>query len=42
MFAWDVFAWSYVDMEGIDPELYEHKINLKEGVVPVKQQVYLG
>ena len=36
----DVFAWSYTDMEGIDPKFYQHKINLKEGAVPVKQQRY--
>ena len=37
----DVFAWSYTDMEGIDPKFYEHKINMKEGTVPVKQQRYI-
>ena len=36
----DVFAWTYTDMEGIDPKFYKHKINLKEGAVPVKQQRY--
>ena len=36
----DVFAWTYTDMEGIDPKFYEHKINLKEGAIPVKQQRY--
>ena len=36
----DVFAWSYVDMEGINPKFYQHKINLKEGAKPVKQQRY--
>lgn len=36
----DVFAWSYADMEGIDPKFYEHKIILKEGAVLVKQQRY--
>lgn len=36
----DVFAWSYADMEGIDPKFYQHKINLKEGAIPVKQQRY--
>ena len=25
----DVFAWDYADMKGIDPNLYQHKINLK-------------
>ena len=35
-----MFAWSYTDMEGIDPKFYQHKINLKEGAVPVKQQRY--
>ena len=37
----DVFAWSYSDMEGIDPKFYEHKIKLKEGTIPVKQQRYM-
>ena len=32
----DAFAWSCADMEGIDPKFYEHKINLREGTVPVK------
>ena len=36
----DVFAWSYADMEGINPKFYQHKINLKEGEKPVKQQRY--
>ena len=36
----DVFAWSYADMEGINPKFYQHKINLKEGIVQVKQQRY--
>ena len=32
----DVFAWSYSDMEGINPKFYQHKINLKERVIPIK------
>ena len=24
----DVFAWSHVDMKGLDPKFYQHKINL--------------
>ena len=33
----DVFAWSYADMEGINPKFDQHKINLKEGTKLVKQ-----
>ena len=36
----DAFAWSYTDMEGIDPKFYQHKINLKEGAVLIKQKRY--
>jgi hypothetical protein len=28
----DVFAWSYEDMKGINPEFYHHKINLAKDV----------
>ena len=25
----DVFAWSYQDMSGLDPEIAQHKLSLK-------------
>lgn len=33
----DVFAWTYVQMRGLDPQLVSHKLNIKEGCNPVKQ-----
>lgn len=33
----DVFAWTYVQMRGLDPQLVSHKLNIKEGCKPVKQ-----
>ena len=36
----DVFAWDYSDLKGMDPQVYKHKINLKEDAVPVIQQRY--
>jgi len=36
----DVFTWSYSDMEGIDPNFYQHLINLKEDATPIRQQRY--
>lgn len=35
----DVFAWSYKDMPGIDPEIAEHTIPLVLGAKPVKQKL---
>ena len=35
----DVFAWSYEDMPGIDPEIAEHKIPLIPESKPVKQKL---
>ena len=32
----DVFAWSYQDMPGLDPEIAQHKLPLKPGCSPVK------
>ena len=32
----NVLSWLYLDMEGINPKFYQHKINLKEGATPVK------
>jgi hypothetical protein len=31
----DVFAWSYEDMKGLNPEFYHHKINLAKDAIPV-------
>ena len=36
----DVFAWDYLDLKGMDPAVYKHKINLQEDAVPVIQQRY--
>ena len=36
----DIFAWDYSDMKGIDPTFYQHRINLKNDVVPTKQARY--
>jgi hypothetical protein len=36
----DVFAWAPTDLEGIPAELWEHSIDLQEGVVPVQQCQY--
>ena len=36
----DVFVWDYSDLKGMDPNVYKHKINLKEDAVPVIQQRY--
>ena len=35
----DVFAWSYQDMPGLDPEIVQHKLPLKLGCRPVKQKL---
>ena len=34
----DVFAWSPSDLTGISPNLVEHRIDLVEGIVPVRQR----
>ena len=31
----DVFAWSYEDMQGLDPQLYQHQIHLSKDAKPV-------
>jgi hypothetical protein len=36
----DVFAWSYEDMKGLNPEFYHHKINLAKDAISVKQWRY--
>ena len=35
----DVFAWSYEDMPGIDPEIVQHRIPLYPDAKPVKQKL---
>ena len=37
---WDVFAWSYEDMRGLDPQLYQHQIHLSKDAKPVAQRRY--
>lgn len=34
----DVFAWSHKDLKGTHPWLGEHRIDLNEGAVPVRQR----
>ncbi|MFG1569959.1 hypothetical protein ACDT16_13830, partial [Staphylococcus aureus] len=34
----DIFAWSYEDMPGLDPQVAVHKLNIKPDAKPVKQQ----
>jgi hypothetical protein len=36
----DVFAWSYEDMKGLNPEFYHYKINLAKDAIPVEQRRY--
>ena len=35
----EVFAWSYEDMLGIDPEIAQHHIDTHDHMVPVKQKL---
>ncbi|GAU49442.1 hypothetical protein TSUD_407340 [Trifolium subterraneum] len=35
----DIFAWSYQDMPGLDPEIVEHHLPLKLECPPVKQKL---
>jgi len=35
----DIFAWSYKDMLGLDPEVVEHRLSLKPEGPPVKQNL---
>ena len=37
---WDVFAWSYKDMQGLDSQLYQHQIHLRIDAKPVAQRRY--
>jgi len=34
----DVFAWSYEDMSGLDPQVTMHHLNIKPDSKPAKQQ----
>ena len=36
----DVFAWSPMDVPGVPPELAEHRIDLVEDAVPIRQRQY--
>ena len=35
----DIFAWSYRDMPGLDPDVVEHRLPLKPECPPVKQKL---
>ena len=37
----DVFAWSYEEMLGIDPSIFEHEIKTYPNVKPVRQKLRL-
>ena len=34
----DIFAWSYEDMPGLDPDVAMHHLRIKPDAKPVKQQ----
>jgi ribonuclease HI len=34
----DVFAWSYEDLRGFDPDLIQHVIPIKEGIKPIRKK----
>src|SRR5271156_1480600 len=36
----DVFAWSYKDLKGVDPEICQHTIPMKEDAKPSRQRPY--
>ena len=36
----DVFAWSYSDMKGLDPQYYQHQIHLQTDARPIQQRRY--
>ena len=36
---WDVFAWSYEEMPGIDPWIVKHEIKTYSDVKPVRKQL---
>ena len=35
----DIFAWSYEDMPGLDPQIVEHRIPTKPECPPVRQKL---
>jgi len=35
----DIFAWSYEDMPGLDPEIIQHRLPLKPECHPIKQRL---
>ena len=36
----DVFAWSYKDLKGVDPDICQHTIPMKEDAKPSRQRPY--
>ena len=36
----DVFAWSYKDLKGVDPDICQHTIPLKSDAKPCRQRPY--
>ena len=36
----DVFAWSYKDLKGVDPKIYQHTIPMHEDAKPTRQHPY--
>jgi hypothetical protein len=36
----DVFAWSHEDLKGVDPKYGQHRIDLVEGAIPIRQKQY--
>ena len=36
----DVFSWSYEDMKGLNPKLYQHRIHLSRDMKPVAESHY--
>jgi hypothetical protein len=35
---WDIFAWSYIEMPGLDPSIIEHRIDTWPDITPVRQK----
>ena len=35
----DIFAWSYQDMSGLNPDIVQHRLPLNPGSSPVKQKL---
>ena len=35
----DIFAWSYQDMSGLNPDIVQHRLPLKPDYSPVKQKL---